>query len=85
MEEKKKNSDYEACEALLYKKTEELIESLTDEEKEKLEAQGIELDLEEVFRLLCEHLNLHFDSAEFSIEHLKEDLKHLTKKDIFGL
>ena len=85
MEEKKNNSDYEAAEELLYKKAEELIESLTDEEKEKLEAQGIELDLEEVFRLLWEHVKKHFDSVEFSIEHFKEDLARLTKKEVFEL
>ncbi len=79
------NKVFEKTESLLYKKAEEIINSLTDKEKEKLEAQGIILDLEEVFRLIWAKLKEHFDSKPFTLEHIKEDLKKLTKKDIFEL
>ncbi|MBW2963582.1 hypothetical protein KY306_02300 [Candidatus Woesearchaeota archaeon] len=79
------NHVFEQTETLLYKKAEEIIESLTEQEREKLEAQGIVLDLEEVFRLIEEKLIEHFDSKEFTVEHIKKDIQKLTKKDIFDL
>ena len=77
------NSD--AIEALLYQKAEELINSLTDEQKAYLEQQGIELELRNVLRVLEEKVRARFDEKDFQIEQLKEFLNQLTKQEIFNL
>ena len=77
------NHVFEKTENLLYKKAEQIIESLTDKEREKLEAEGAVLDLEGVFNLIWEKLQKHFDSKPFTVEHIKADLKRMTKKDVF--
>lgn len=90
MPQQKENNEsvykvYAETEELLYKKAEEIVESLTPEERDQLESVGWELDLEEVFRLILEYLQEHFETREFSLEHVKEDLKKIDKKLLFEL
>lgn len=70
---------------LLIHKAEAIINSLTKEEKDALEEAGFELSMEEVHDLILEKLEDHFENRAFDLEHVKEDLKKLTKKDVFEL
>ena len=76
---------YADIEDIIYKKVEEIVDSLTDEEREQLEGVGWVLDLEEVFQLLLEYLTEHFKTVEFSIEHVQKDLVKIDKNLLFEL
>lgn len=75
----------EKLQTLLYRKAEEIIESVTDEEREKLENQGWELELEEIFRALWKTISQHYNHKKFTLEKAKEDLKRISKRELFGL
>ncbi len=75
----------EKLESLLYKKAEEIIESVTDQERAKLEEQGWELGLEEIFRALWKTISERYDSKPFTLKQAKQDLEKVTKKELFGL
>jgi len=88
MPKKKEDSVYKTfskVESLLYKKAEEIVESLNDKEREVLEGKGWVLDLEDVFRAVVTYLSNHFNTKEFSLEHIEQDLKKIDKKILFEL
>jgi len=84
-QEKELSKIKEKLEVLLYQKAEEIIESITEEERKKLEEQGWELDLEEIFRALWRTIKIHYDSKPFTLEQAKKDLAQITKKELFDL
>ena len=85
MEEKSDHKVLAKVEELLFKKSEEIIGSLTKEEKEALENAGWELSTEDIVDELEDLLEKHFETEEFSLEDFKNDLRKITKKEVFGL
>ncbi|MFH1683075.1 MAG: hypothetical protein ABIA37_04730 [Candidatus Woesearchaeota archaeon] len=75
----------ERVQSLLYKKAEQIIESITDQERARLERAGWVLDLEEVFRALWKTISEHYDHKPFTLKQTKVDLKKITKKELFDL